>query len=486
MTDLTPVGRGARALLIAALLASSACIPTLNGLGMRDVNLDMPETFGPGGATAASDALPHDALFDDPHLVALVDEALKNNKELGIFTQEINVSNAEIIARRGKVLPQLDLGVQPSVEKVGRYTSQGASDEADDITPGHKVPENLGNFRIELHASWEIDIWKRLRNTTKAARDRYLASVEGRNFLVTGLVAEISNTYYELVALDRQLEVLQSNIQILTDALEATKLQLEAARVTALAVQRFEAELAKQEGRQFEIRQRIVETENRLNVLVGRYPQHVDRSTDYFMVASLQGMDAGLPSQLLTRRPDVRAAELELEATKLDVKAARARFYPSLSIDARFGIEAFNPVNYASLPASLLYSVAADLLAPLLNRAEIKADYYSANARQMQAVIGYEQTVLLAFVDVANQLAAIGNTDETFLRKTRQVEQLQLAIDTSNQLFRSARADYLEVLTTRSEALEAEIDLVEVRQRQIAARIDLYRALGGGWPDPQS
>ena len=93
---------------------------------------------------------------------------------------------------------------------------------------------------------------------------------------------------------------------------------------------------------------------------------------------------------------------------------------------------------------------------------------------------------LLAFVDVANQLAAIGNTDETFLRKTRQVEQLQLAIDTSNQLFRSARADYLEVLTTRSEALEAEIDLVEVRQRQIAARIDLYRALGGGWPDPQS
>lgn len=465
-------------------LAVTACVPALHQDGRREVDLNLPGQFAPGAAEAPIDALAVDPLFDDPNLAALIDEALAHNQELGIAAQEINVENAEILVRRGKVLPFFDVGVDPEVEKVGRYTSQGASDEADDITEGKKVPVNLANYAVELHASWEIDVWKRLRNQTRAARERYLASVEGRNFLVTGLVAEVAHDYYELVALDRQLAVFDSNLAILGEALESTKLQLQAAKVTVLAVQRFEAEIAKNQARRFEIAQAIVERENHLNALVGRYPQPIARSADNFLSASLGAPRPGVPAQWIQRRPDILAAERRLSAAKLDVKAARAAFYPSLSIDARFGLEAFTPATFVAFPESMLYTMAAHALGPVVNRTELTSEYRASDAKQMAAVLSYEQTVLLAFVDVANQLAAIHNADEGYARRLRQVEQLRAAVQTSNQLFASARADYLEVLTTRSESLEAELDQVETRQRQIAARIDLYRALGGGWTRP--
>lgn len=476
----------ARTLLVVSLAVSTACVPKVQEqIGLRDLKIEMPDTYGDDEAAENDlEALRAEQIFEDPHLVALIEEALTHSQELEILKQEMNVANAAILARRGQVFPKVGLGIDAGVEKVGRYTSQGASDVNTPMEPGlDEVPEHLGDFRIALQASWEIDIWKKLRNATKAAKTRFLESSEGRTFAITGVIAEISNSYYELVGLDRQLEVLDANIELLEQALEVVKLQQQAARVTSLGVQRFEAELLKNQSRRYDLLQQRVETENRLNALVGRYPQPVERTTSDFVERPLRDMTAGLPAQLLTRRPDLRAAELELEATKLDVKVARAEFFPSLAIDATFGIEAFNPAKFAALPASLLYNVAANLFAPLFNRPKLKSEWYAANAEQMKAVVTYEQTALLAFVDVANQLAAIENMDHRFERKAQQVERLETAIETSNQLFRSARADYLEVLTTRREALEAELELVETRQRQMAARIDLYRALGGGWPE---
>lgn len=252
--------------------------------------------------------------------------------------------------------------------------------------------------------------------------------------------------------------------------------------VTTLAVQRFEAELLRYESHRYDILQDIVEAENRVNVLCGRYPQSVPRRSDEFRDTSPGSVSSGLPSEMLVRRPDIRAAELDLQAARLDVKVARARFFPSLVIDAELGAEAFSLLKFGVMPASLLYDVAARLMAPLFNRAEIKADYFAANGRQMQAVYGYEQTVLRAFTEVANQLAQIENVDQSYALKERQVSVLHDATATANLLFSSARADYLEVLTTRREALEAEFELIETKRRQMGARIDLYRSLGGGWP----
>lgn len=469
------------ALLCAAL---SACAPTLQQVKPRSVQTQLPSSWGDtSDSTNAVDTSWSD-FFADEDLAALIREALENNRELGILQQEVFISNAEILARRGEYLPSVGVGGYAGMEKVGLYTSQGASDASTEIEPGREVPEALGDLQLGFRASWEIDIWKRMRNATKAARLRYLASIDGRNFVVTQLVAEIASSWYELMALDAQLEVVDVNIGLMQEAFEGVKVQKEAARTTELGVQRIEAELLKNQARRFEIRQRIVETENRINFLCGRFPQPVARPKGTFATLSTGPVAPGMPTQLLENRPDVHAAELELEAAKLDVKSARALFYPSLAFDAELGLQAFSLQKLAKTPESLLWSAGAGLLAPLINRAEIRATYASANARQMAAVLAYEQTVLNAYREVANQLAMIENLGSAYELKQRQVDRLDEAIETSGNLFRSARADYLEVLTTRRDALESQMELIETKQMQLAAKVNAYQALGGAWRQP--
>jgi NodT family efflux transporter outer membrane factor (OMF) lipoprotein len=364
------------------------------------------------------------------------------------------------------------------VEKVSAYSSQGASDLANGL------PEPLGTMGAGLVASWEVDVWKRLRNASKAARMRYLASIEGRSFAVTRLVAEIADSYYELEALDNRLRVLEENLELQSDALTVLQLQKDAARVTELAVQRFQADMLRNQSRQYEIRQEIVQVENRLNYLCGRYPQPVPRSSDGFIGLTPRPPQSGAPEEILANRPDVRAAEAELEAAKLDVMSARAAFYPALAIDAEAGIEAYALSSLGSTPESVLWGVAGGLVAPLLNRSALRATYEANNAKQVQAVVEYERTVLHAFTEVQTQLSMVENMGQAVQLRQAQVARLREAIETSNGLFRSARADYLEVLTTRRDALESQMELIEAKQRQMAALVDSYQALGGGWQHP--
>ena len=258
-------------------------------------------------------------------------------------------------------------------------------------------------------------------------------------------------------------------------------MQKEAGKVNELAVRRFEAEVLKTQSLQYDIQQRIVETENRINFLVGRYPQPIVRNAAAFSNLTPANMQAGVPVQLLENRPDIRQAELELTAANLDVKAARANFYPSLGINAAVGLRAINPSYFVKTPESLLYSLAGDLVEPLINRNGIKATYYSANARQIQAVYKYEQTVLKAYLEVINQQNRIENLGKSYDLKSRQVQALTESITISNDLFRSARADYMEVLLTQRDALESKFELIETKMQQLNASVNIYQALGGGW-----
>lgn len=471
------------------------CAPSLKDNPPREAKTQLPDGFGPQGAGRAGKARSGvDAVnaaqasgrasvgqqswrefFTDPQLTGLIDTALENNQELNARIQEIIIAQNEVSARKGEYMPKLSAGAGAGLEKVGKYTSQGASDEA------HGVAENLPDFTFGLQASWEVDIWKKLRNASKSAALRYLSSIEGKNFMVTQLVAEIANSYYELMALDGQLEVLGKNIEIQKDALEVVKFQKQAGRVSLLAVQRFDAELLKNRSRQFELEQRRTEAENRINFLVGRFPQPVERSRENFLAQLPKVIQSGIPSELLDSRPDVRQAELEMEAAKLDVKVAKAAFLPSLSIDAGVGYDAFNLQHLVDTPESLLYRVGGNLTAPLLNRQGIKAAYRSANARQLQAVFNYERALLQAFTEVRNELSMIENLQKSFDLETQQVDTLTASIEVSNTLFRSARADYMEVLMTRRDSLDASMELIETRRRQMQAAVDVYQALGGGW-----
>ncbi len=234
------------------------------------------------------------------------------------------------------------------------------------------MPDPLGDFNIGVFANWEVDIWKKLRSSKQAAIDRFLSTVEGKNFVLTNLIAEVANTYYELVALDNQLTIVKQNIELQQHALEVVKIQKEASRATELAVQKFEAEVLKSQSMEFGILQNIRETENRLNFLLGRYPQPVIRDQSNFAALLPATVSTGIPSQLLANRPDIKQAELDLAAAKLDVKVARAEFYPRLEINAGLGLQAFKPSYLVKMPESVLYSLAGDLAAPLINRNAIR------------------------------------------------------------------------------------------------------------------
>ena len=182
----------------------------------------------------------------------------------------------------------------------------------------------------------------------------------------------------------------------------------------------------------------------------------------------------------MQNRSDIRQAEYQLQAAKLDVLVARADFYPNLDISAGIGFQAFKP-GFLLEPESILFSLAGDLIAPLINKKAIRARYNMASATQIQAVYQYEQTVLNAFTDVLNQLTKLENYSNSFATKQREVDILGESVNIANSLFRYAKADYVEVLLTQEEVLDAKMELVETKLLQLQAKVQIYRALGGGW-----
>ena len=440
-----------------------------------------PADFGNGNDSTNSGLIKWRTFFSDSHLVTLIDTALKNNQELAITLQEIAIARNDIRAKHGRQLPFVEGGVGAGIEKVGQYTSQGAGDASADITPNERVPEWLPGYQFGITAAWEVDIWKKLRNAKQAAVTRYLSTVEGRNFVITSLIAEIANSYYELMALDNQLQIVKQTIALQQNALNIVRIQKQAAAATELAVKKFEGEVLGSESLEFDILQKIQEKENAINYMLGRYPQHIDRDTRGILNISPVQVAAGIPSQLLQNRPDIRQAELDLQTAKLDVKVAKAEFYPSFNIVAGLGFQAFNPSYLLKFPESLLFSLAGDVAGPLINKSAIKAEYYSANARQIQAVYNYERSILNAYIEVSTELSNVKNQQHIYDLKSKQVDTLWATINISNALFKSARADYLEVLLSQRDALDAKLELIETRLRQFNAVTNIYRALGGGW-----
>lgn len=458
-----------------------ACAPDLTV--RKSANTATPGSYHHSTDTANSVQIDWREYYADPYLIALIDTALKRNQELNITLQEIEIARNEVQARKGEYLPTVGVRGGAGLDKVGRYTRNGALEANNEVAPGKEFPEPFSDFSIGAIATWEVDIWRKLRTAREASYRRYLSTTEGKNFMTTNLVAEIASSYYELLALDNQLEIVRQNIEIQSNALEIVKLQKEATRVTELAVRRFEAQMLNTQSLQYSIRQRVIETSNHINFLLGSYPQPIPRDSTTFNGLTTNGIKAGIPSQLLENRPDVRRAEHELAAAKLDLQVAKATFYPSLGISAGVGQQAFNPTYLMRTPESLMYQVTGDLMAPLINRKAIKSAFFNANSRQIQAAYEYERTILNAYYEVANQLSRISNLENSYDLKEQQVLALTESVEISNTLFKSARADYMEILMTQRDALESRFELIETKMQQVNARISVYRALGGGWDE---
>lgn len=419
--------------------------------------------------------------FADPHLLKLIDAAVGNNLDLQIALQRIETSRASVKLANAAMLPKVDLNIGGGVRKFGLYTMDGAGNASTEITPGNTVPENLTDMFVGLQSSWEIDVWGKLQNQRSAAASSYLSSIEAANFVISNLVADVAVYYNELLALDHELDIVRRTIEKEREALEVIKLQKEAGRANELAVQQFQAELLNTQVSEKTILQQIAETENKINYLLGRYPQAIARSKDRFFTETPHELSAGVPSQLLANRPDVRAAEHQIEASQFDLKAAKAAFYPNFNISATFGFQAFNPEFLFTSPASIAYSVFGQMIAPIINMKALEAQFNTAKANQLSAMYNYQKTILNAYVEVANQLSNIKNLQEINALKKLQSEVLKQSVDVSNELYKSARATYLEVLIAQQSALQSHLELINVTKQQRISRINLYKALGGGW-----
>ncbi|MCW7491471.1 efflux transporter outer membrane subunit [Leptospira sp. 2 VSF19] len=458
-----------RIILPILFLLNFSCIPALLQRDKEDLKL--PEEFLNWETSEKSEKLVNQIwkeFFKEQQLVDLIEIAIENNQELAILEQEINISNNEVFARQGEYLPKLSIQADGGSEQKERFS-----------TPNANSPTLFAHGGLVM--SWEIDIWKKLRNATKSAYLRYLAGIEGKRYVVTNLVAEITDTYFELIALDNQLTLVENYIDVLSKVKDIVVLQREAGRTTSLAVKRFEAEVSKNLARKYDIVQRIAITENRLNFLLGRFPEKIARKSEDFLDISLPEIQKSVPVDLLENRPDIKQATLILESRKLDVEVARARFYPSLMIDGNIGYEAFNSKHFKGTPVSLAYGLGGGIIAPLINRKAIEANYATANNMQIQAIYNYEVSLLKAFTEVTNQIVKIKNLNQKFEAKTKQVLNLKESVEISNILFKAGRIDYIDVLFTQRDFLEAQIEVYELKYSLLESNIGLYKALGGGW-----
>lgn len=441
----------------------------------------MPASFNNQKSSTSIAGVKWRQYFADVRLQKLIDTAISNNIDLQIALQRIEMSRSSVKLANGALLPQVSLNVGGSVRKFGLYTMDGAGNASTEITPGQIVPEHLPDYYLGLQSSWEIDILGKLRNQRKSAISQYLSSIEGTNFVISNLVADVAIYYNELLALDNELDIVRQTIQKQQEALEVVRVQKEAGRANELAVQQFNAHLLNTQVLEKNVHQQIIEAENKVNFLLGRYPQPIERTKGIFFKEIPQQISAGFPSQLLANRPDIREAEFQIEASKFDLKAAKTAFYPNFNITASFGFQAFNPEFLFSSPASIAYSVMGTLVAPIINMNALKARFNTAKANQLTAMYNYQKTILNAYVEVANELSNIQNLHQINSLKKQQSEVLKQAVDTSNELYKNAGASYLEVLMAQQSALQSNLELIQTTKQQRISTINIYKALGGGW-----
>ena len=419
--------------------------------------------------------------YTDPLLTRLIQQGIANNRELKMLEQEVQIANNEVLARRGAYLPLATIIAGAGVERSSRFTREGAVEDQLTVAPGQPFPMPLPMYRMGLDFTWRLDIWRALRNARDAAEQRYFATVERRNAFATRLVADIAENYYRLVSLDQRLETLDRTIELQQQSLEVSKALKGAGRVTELPVQRFQAEVRRNQSEKAIVAQDIVEAGNRINLLVNRYPEPVERIfTTSFFDLEIHALSAGVPSQLLRNRPDIRQAERELVAAGLELKSVRARFYPDLTITAGIGYQAFNPAYLFTSPEALIANVAGGLVAPLINKKAIQADYLTASARQLASIYNYQRVVLNAFTEVINRLSMVENYRKSIEIKKQQLESLVASVDIAGKLFQNARAEYVEVLLAQRDLQEARSALIQIKMQQLSAVVNAYQALGGG------
>ena len=459
------------------LMALPACgIPSLR---KAEPAPGLPTEFTGSTNPQNSTQLSIEDFYQDSTLTCLIDQAVASNRELKVLNEDVQIAGNEVLTRSGQYLPFLSVGAGPALDRVSRFTSEGAGIVSDPFLPGRFWNLAHGDFQTGINLTWQLDIYRQLRNARDAAGQRYNVALERRNYFVTRLVADVAENYYRLMALDKRLENLNLTIDLQEQSLKVAQALKDAARITELGVLRFRAEVRRNQSEKLIVNQDIIVTENRINFLLNRYPQTVERVSANFYDLNLNRLSVGIPSELIRNRPDIRQAERDMAANGLDVKVARINFFPQFVINAGTGLQAFD-LRYFFEPQAVIGNIAGGLVGPLVNKRGIRAQYLTANARQLQSIYNYQRTVLNAFTEVTNRLSQVEKYTASIEIKKQQLQALQASVEVATNLFQNARIEYIDVLFAQRDLRDARMILIDTKAEQLAAIVNTYQAIGGG------
>lgn len=443
----------------------------------QEAKIDLPENFRNSIAvdTTNSANIKWRSFFTETDLIQLIDVAIAKNNDLQIAEKNITIANLQYKQAKWGNVPQVNASVNATTNRLSENSLNGISTN---LFLGKK---HIEDFSAGLNLSWEADIWGKIKNQKKSALAAYMQTTEAKKALQTTIVAAVSNGFYDLLMLDAQLEIAKKTLVLNDSTLFVVNLQYDAGQVNLLAKQQTEAQRLIAAQLIPELEKNIQIQENALSVLTGTFPEAQKRESLLNNLFIKDNLSAGIPSQLLNKRPDVKSAELDLKIANANVGIAKASLYPSLNITALTGVNSFEFNNWFNIPASLFGSVTGGLTAPLLNSRKLKTRYEIAKVEREQSVLRFRQTVLVAVGEVSNALTKIDKLEKEYTIANDRVETLKKSITNANLLFKNGMVTYLEVIIAQSYLLQAELELASIKKERLIANVELYRALGGGW-----
>lgn len=407
-------------------------------------------------------------LFTDPYLVQYIEEGLQNNIDIRVAIQQMLAAEAYVKQGKAGYFPTLSAGGTITHQELSRNSQFGSFFNG-----------AIDQYAVTADLSWEADIWGKIRSNKRAFEADYLQSVAAHQAVKSRLIADISSTYYELLALDAQLEITEKSIAVRDSSVYTIQALKDAGQVTQVAVDQNIALYNNARALMVDLETAIFQTENRLSILLGKGPQHYERSAlDTQQLES--DLKLGVPANLLRNRPDVIAAEYNLIRAFELTNVARSNFYPSLTLTASGGFQSLDFEKLFSAN-SLFATVVGGLTQPIFNQRRIKTQKEVSDAQQEQALLEFKRSLLVAGNEVSNALYSYHQETKKYDYRELEVEALRNAESNSNELLKNGYATYLDLLTARQSALNAELNVIDNKLQQLLSIVDLYESLGGGW-----
>ncbi|MCJ7934107.1 MAG: TolC family protein [Chryseobacterium sp.] len=438
-------------------------------------DLQVPESYKESvQVTGDTVVLPWKTFFKDPTLIRLVDKALSRNNEINIALK--NIEQLDLIYKQAKLslLPTLDFNAGANRSWASKNSLNGSLNEQ---FLGTKY---IDDFTATLQLSWEVDIWGKSKMQKESAAAEYFGQKENLYAIKSRIVVQVAQAYYNLISLDEQLKIAEQNIELSNSTLKMMELQFKAGQINSLAVQQSEAQKKTAELLIPLAKQNIAVQENALSILCGEYPNTIERTGNLKTMIPENKLSEGVPAQLLSRRPDLKAAEFNVVSLNSKTGLAKAAMYPSISLSPQIGVNSNKLNTWFDIPGSVTKTIAANLAAPIFQKKQLKTAYETALIEQEKAAINFKQSVMTAVGEVSDAMAQSKGASERLQLLEQRTAILDKGINDALKLYKSGMATYLEVITAQNNKLQNDLEAINVSLEKLNAEVDLYRALGGG------